>query len=142
MTHEARNDLDRLICVVKQLKGDGLIAFTLNTMDSHRSLAPSVGRLFLARTNALQSFKGLHNRVPAGISVMFLNFRCILVKESIQDIRGFAHSTVNDINPVLFASVIHMVVECDPTPSDKKTLIPSEEEVFPSPKRGVSARVP
>jgi hypothetical protein len=54
---------------------------------------------------------------------MFLNFRCILIQESIQDIRCFAHGAVDDIDPVLFAPVVDVVVERDPTAHPKKAPI-------------------
>ena len=56
---------------------------------------------------------------------MFFNFRCILIQQSIQDIRCFAHRAVDDIDPVLFAPVVDVVVERDPTTHAKKAPIVS-----------------
>ena len=61
--------------------------------------------------------------VSAGIRVMFFNFRCILIQQSIQDIRGLEHRAVDHIDPVLFAPVVDVVVERDPTAHPKKAPI-------------------
>src|SRR5207245_3050205 len=56
MPHEARDNGNGEIVVIKEFKRNITFVVELNTVDSHSSLAPSVvmGHLFLTRTNALQ----------------------------------------------------------------------------------------
>src|SRR5260370_15038810 len=42
MPHEARDDFDRLTCVIEELKGHFSGCLKQNTLDFHRSLAPFV----------------------------------------------------------------------------------------------------
>src|SRR5579864_119516 len=97
----------------------GLIRWTLMF-----HLFLSDGYLFSpGEMNAVPGYKCLHNGIAAGIRVMFFNFRCILIQQSIQDIGCFAHRAVDHIDPVLFAPVVDVVVERDPTTHPKKAPI-------------------
>src|SRR6266571_2613685 len=68
MPHEARDNRNGEIVVIEQFKGTISFFAELNTLDSHGSLAPSVGmrHLFLTRTNALQAVKCLLNSTTMG----------------------------------------------------------------------------
>src|SRR6266568_6196139 len=68
MPHEARDNGNGEIVVIEQFKGTISFFAELNTVDSHGSLAPSVGmrHLFLTRTNALQGVKCLLNSTKPG----------------------------------------------------------------------------
>src|SRR6266571_2825285 len=68
MPHEARDNGNGEIVVIEQFKGTISFFAELNTVDSHGSLAPSVGmrHLFLTRTNALQAVKCLLNSTKPG----------------------------------------------------------------------------
>src|SRR6266571_273749 len=68
MPHEARDNGNGEIVVIEQCKGTISFFAELNTLDSHGSLAPSVGmrHLFLTRTNALQAVKCLLNSTKPG----------------------------------------------------------------------------
>src|SRR5258708_35462803 len=73
MPHEARDNGNGEIVVIEKFKGTTSFVAELNTVDSHGSLAPSVGmrHLFLTRTNALQGVKCLLNST-------YLNKRLVL----------------------------------------------------------------
>src|SRR6266571_511570 len=68
MPHEARDNGNGEIVVIEKFKGTISFFAELNTVDSHGSLAPSVGmrHLFLTRTNALQGVKCLLNSTKPG----------------------------------------------------------------------------
>src|SRR5713101_2753620 len=68
MPHEARDNGNGEIVVIEKFKGTLSFVAELNTVDSHGSLAPSVGmrHLFLTRTNALQGVKCLLNSTRRG----------------------------------------------------------------------------
>src|SRR6266849_4992821 len=94
MPHEARDNGNGEIVVIEKFKGTLSFVAELNTVDSHGSLAPSVGmrHLFLTRTNALQGVKCLLNSTkpgkeekrPLGIPVMIDRACQALAKQALE----------------------------------------------------------
>src|SRR5258708_14428832 len=94
MPHEARDNGNGEIVVIEKFKGPISFVAELNTVDSHGSVAASVGmrHLFLTRTNALQGVKCLLNSTkpgkaekrPLGIPVMVARGQQALVKLALE----------------------------------------------------------
>jgi hypothetical protein len=64
MAHKAGDGGNGVIIIVQELKGKILPGTLLDTLDSHRSLAPSgdIAPLFVIRTDDLQGVKCLHKQ--------------------------------------------------------------------------------
>src|SRR5713226_9013480 len=77
----------------------------------------------------------------ASISVMFFNGRSILIEQTIQDIRRFAHKAIDHINVVLLPTVVGMVIERQPlTHPEIAGIMASIERRSSHPKANASRR--
>ena len=64
----------------------------------------------------ISSRKCLHNLIAARIGVMFFNGGGILIEQTIQHIGRFAHKAIDDINVILFPTIVCMVIQRQSVP--------------------------